>query len=74
VDEKPNIQVLERARPVQRLRPAQIERQEFEYLRHGTLHLLVGLTAHNGWIEINRSHLIAAVKCYRKHSRSNMEH
>ena len=47
-DEKPNIQVLERARPIQRVRRGQIERQEFEYIRHGTVNLLAGLTVHNG--------------------------
>ena len=52
-DEKPNIQVLERARPTQLMRPGQIERQEFEYKRHGTLVLLAGLTVYNGrmWAE-----------------------
>jgi transposase len=52
-DEKPNLQVLERARPLQRMQPSQIERQEFEYVRHGTLNLLVALTVHNGrmWAE-----------------------
>jgi hypothetical protein len=48
VDEKPNVQVLERAAPTQRMRPGQIERQEFEYLRHGTLNLLVGLNLYTG--------------------------
>ena len=51
VDEKPNIQVLER-----NIRPmcaGQIERQEFTYERHGTLTVLVGLTLYNGhmWSE-----------------------
>ena len=52
-DEKPNIQVLERARPIGRMQPGQIERHEFEYIRHGTLNLLVALTVHNGqmWTE-----------------------
>jgi len=52
-DEKPNIQVLERTRPTQPMRPGQIERQEFEYTRHGTINLLVGLIVHNGrmWAE-----------------------
>ncbi len=48
VDEKPNLQVLERAQPKQAMRPGQIERQEFDYLRHGTLHLLTALTLHTG--------------------------
>ena len=53
VDEKPNIQVLERAAPTQAMRPGQIEHQEFEYVRHGTLNLLAGLIIHNGrmWAE-----------------------
>lgn len=48
VDEKPNIQVLERKRPTQLMRPGHIELQEFEYIRHGTVILLVGLTVYNG--------------------------
>jgi hypothetical protein len=48
VDEKPNIQVLERAAPKQRMRPERIERQEFNYSRHGTINLLAGLTVYNG--------------------------
>ena len=53
IDEKPNLQVLERAMPTQPMRPGQIERQEFEYLRHGTLNLLAGLIVYNGrmWVE-----------------------
>jgi len=52
-DEKPNIQVLERARPIQRIRPGQIERQEFEYIRHGTVNVLAGLIVYTGrmWAE-----------------------
>ena len=48
VDEKPNLQVLERAAPTRPMRPGQIERQEFEYHRHGTLNLLTGLTLYTG--------------------------
>jgi len=53
VDEKPSLQVLERAAPKQPMRPGQKERQEFEYHRHGTINLLVGLTVSNGhmWSE-----------------------
>ena len=53
LDEKPNLQVLERAAPTQLMRPGQIERQEFEYVRHGTVNLLAGLTLHTGrmWAE-----------------------
>lgn len=53
VDEKPNIQVLERTVAKQQMRPGQIERQEFDYNRHGTINLLVGLSVYNGhmWAE-----------------------
>jgi len=52
-DEKPNLQVLERARPTHLMRPGQIEHQEFEYIRHGTANLLAGLIVYNGrmWAE-----------------------
>ena len=48
LDEKPNIQVLERAAATQRMQPDRIERQEFEYRRHGTVNWLAGLTLYNG--------------------------
>jgi hypothetical protein len=48
LDEKPNLQVLEPIAPRQPMRPGQIERQEFEYRRHGTVNLLAGLTLHTG--------------------------
>lgn len=53
VDEKPNLQVLERAAPKQPMRAGQSERQEFTYQRHGTINLLAGLTLFNGrmWSE-----------------------
>jgi hypothetical protein len=53
LDEKPGLQVLERAKPTQPMRPGQPERQEFEYIRHGTVNLLAGLNTYNGrmWAE-----------------------
>jgi DDE superfamily endonuclease len=48
LDEKPGLQVLERALPTQPMRPGQAERQEFTYIRHGTLNLLASLNLHNG--------------------------
>jgi DDE superfamily endonuclease len=53
IDEKPNLQVLERAVPKQLMKPGRMERQEFAYYRHGTIILLVGLTVYNGhmWAE-----------------------
>jgi hypothetical protein len=40
VDEKTGIQALERKAPTKPMRPGQIEKQEFEYTRHGTQTLL----------------------------------
>ncbi len=48
LDEKPNMQVLQRAAATQPMDAGRIERQEFEYLRHGTVNWLVGLTLYNG--------------------------
>ena len=48
LDEKPNLQAVERARPKQLMRPGQIERQEFEYKRHDTVNFLVLLLVHSG--------------------------
>jgi transposase len=40
VDEMTGVQALERAAPTQPVRPGRVERQEFEYIRHGTLTLI----------------------------------
>jgi hypothetical protein len=47
LDEKPNIQVLERRCPTRPMKPGLIEKQEFEYVRHGTVNFLVRLVVHN---------------------------
>jgi len=46
----PNKQVLER-RPIRRAIPGSIEQQEFEYTRHGTVHILTFLVVHTGEME-----------------------
>ena len=53
VDEKPGLQVLERAASKQPMRSGQVERQEFDYHRHGTIHVLAALTVYTGhmWAE-----------------------
>ncbi len=51
VDEMPNLQVLERS-PIRRAIPGFIERQEFEYTRHGTVNLLLFLVVHTGRMEV----------------------
>jgi hypothetical protein len=48
VDEKPQIQAIERCAPTQPMRPGQIARREFEYIRHGTVVLLVAFNVVDG--------------------------
>lgn len=48
LDEKPNIQALQRTHPTQPMRAGQIERQEFEYVRHGVVNFLALLNLYNG--------------------------
>ena len=48
LDEKPNIQALQRTHPRQPMRSGQIERQEFEYERHGVINFLVLLNIYSG--------------------------
>lgn len=48
LDEKPNIQALQRSRPTQPMRAGQIERHEFEYIRHGVVNFLALLNLYNG--------------------------
>jgi DDE superfamily endonuclease len=52
VDEIPNFQVLER-KPLRRALPGSIERQEFDYIRHGTVNLLMFLVVHSGQMAVN---------------------
>jgi hypothetical protein len=47
-DEKTGIQALERAHPTKPTRPGQVERREFEYVRHGTQCLLANFEVATG--------------------------
>jgi transposase len=49
-DEMTGIQALERAAPTKPLRPGQVEKREFEYIRHGTQALLANLEVATGQI------------------------
>src|ERR1039457_1624589 len=51
VDEVPTFQVLERC-PIRRAIPGSIEQQEFDYIRHGTVNMLVFLVVHSGLMEL----------------------
>src|ERR671920_751810 len=48
VDEKPQLQALERTAPVLSVRPGQPERQTFDYVRHGTTTLFAALEVATG--------------------------
>jgi transposase len=58
VDEKPQIQALDRSQPILPLRPGQIERRTHDYVRHGTTSLFAALNVKSGRIiaEHHRRH------------------
>jgi transposase len=58
VDEKPQIQALDRSQPILPMRPGQIERRTHDYVRHGTTSLFAALDVKSGRIiaEHHRRH------------------
>lgn len=58
VDEKPQIQALDRSQPILPLRPGQIERRTHDYVRHGTTSLFAALNVKSGKViaEHHRRH------------------
>ncbi len=81
LDEMPNLQALERVRSTRPMRPGQIERREFEYIRHGTINFLVALVVHSGrmhgWcLDANdRPHLQPALRqLFRAHPAARRIH
>jgi transposase len=58
VDEKPQIQALDRSQPVLPLGPGQIERRTHDYVRHGTTSLFAALNVKSGKViaEHHRRH------------------
>ena len=48
VNEKSQIQALDRTRPLLPMRPGQVERRTHDYLRHGTVSLFAALDASTG--------------------------
>jgi transposase len=74
VDEIPNFQVLER-RPIRRAIPGSIEQQEFEYIRHGTVNLLLFLIVHTGRMEVavevkkDAEHYVRELRAFRRRHR-----
>ena len=58
VDEKSQIQALDRSQPVLPMRPGQIERRSHDYKRHGTTSLFAALSTATGDV---------IGKCYKRH-------
>ena len=58
VDEKSQIQALDRTRPLLPLRPGQVERRTHDYVRHGTTSLFAALDASTGQV---------IGQCHRRH-------
>jgi Integrase core domain. len=81
LDEKPSIQVLERRAPTRGTGAKQIERQEFEYIRHGTVNFLAALVVHSGqmrgWcLEANDSEHLCGVlpQLFEEHRQARRIH
>ena len=49
-DEMTGIQAIERAAPTKTMKPGAVERQEFEYIRHGTLNLTANFEVATGLV------------------------
>jgi transposase len=58
VDEKSQIQALDRSQPVLPMRPGQVERRSHDYTRHGTTSLFAALEAKSGKVigQLHRRH------------------
>ena len=65
LDEKTHIQALERLHPPLPLRPGLVERQEFEYVRHGTVDLFAAFEVGTGQIFAH---------CYQRHTNLEFRH
>lgn len=51
IDELSGVQALERKHPTLRMLPGKVERQEFEYIRHGTQCFMINLNVATGRVE-----------------------
>ena len=58
VDEKSQVQALDRTRPLLPLRPGQVERRTYDYVRHGATSLFAALDARTGQV---------IGQCHRRH-------
>lgn len=65
VDEKSQIQALDRTQPLLPMRPGQVERRSHDYVRHGTTSLFAALDAKSGQV-IGQLHRRHRAKEFRK--------
>ena len=65
LDEKTGLQALERLHPTRPLRPGLVERQEFEYIRHGTVNLFAAFDVSTGEV---------FAQCYQRHTNREFRH
>jgi transposase len=74
VDEKSQIQALERTAPLLPMRPGQAERRAHDYLRHGTTTLFAALDARTGKVigELHRRHRSAEFRKFLHTIESNV--
>lgn len=69
VDEKSQIQALDRSQPILPMRPGQVERRTHDYIRHGTTTLFAALDVKTGRVigQVHRRHrakeFLAFLKC-----------
>ena len=69
IDEMTGVQALERAAPSQAMKARQPERQEFEYIRHGTQTLIAGLNVATGQVfgEVGDTRTEKYFACFLSH-------
>ena len=66
VDEKSQIQALDRSQPLLPMRPGQVERRSHDYVRHGTTSLFAALDTASGKVigELHRRHRSKEFRCF----------
>jgi hypothetical protein len=71
-DEKTGIQALERAAPTLPMRPGQVERREYEYVRHGTQCLIASFAVATGTIIASAIGATRSEKDFAEHIRQTI--
>jgi transposase len=76
VDEKSQIQALDRTQPLLPMRPGQLERRTHDYRRHGTISLFAALNAATGKVitETHRRHRAKEFRCFLDTIDANVPH